>query len=71
MKKRHSWVKLRLHVYMCRHCGCGYVNAQTVAGDWYRTYHRADGVSEVSTYVPPCEPGPRTARALQKYANAL
>jgi hypothetical protein len=70
-KPRHKWVKLRLHVYLCRKCGTGYVNAQTAGGVWYRTYHRADGISEVSTCVPECAPGPRGARALQKYADAL
>lgn len=69
-KKRHSWVKLRIHVYMCRSCGCGYENKQTAGGEWYREYYRPDGRNEVSTYVPSCERGIRTDAALRKYADA-
>lgn len=69
--KRHRWVKLRIHVYVCRDCGTGKVNAQTLSGQWYATFHTPDGESSVRTYVPACLPGPRTARVLAKYADAL
>lgn len=68
---RHSWVKVRIHVYICRWCGTGRVNAQTRSGDWFTTFHRPDGSSIVDSYVPPCEAGPRTAAALAKYRSAI
>lgn len=68
--ERHRWLKLRLHVYICRKCGTGRVNAQ-VAGGWRTTYHRPDGTSEVLSHVPPCERGPKTDAALAKYATEL
>lgn len=70
-QKRHSWVKLRLHVYICRECGTGYVNHQQPNGRWVRTYHLASGRSIALDHVPTCEKGPRTEAALRKYADAL
>ena len=68
---RHSWVKLRVHVYICRRCGTGKVNAQDAAGAWFATFHCPDGTSLRSAHVPPCEVGARTAQYLQAYADAL
>lgn len=67
---RHKWLKLRVHVYICRTCGTGKVNQQ-VGNDWETTYHMPDGTSEVRRYVPPCEVGPKTERYLAKYATEL
>ena len=69
--RRHSWVKLRLHVYMCRTCGTGYLNHQHPNGSWVRTYYLPTGQTIALVHVPPCEPGARTAAVLRKYADAL
>lgn len=71
MASRHRWVKLRLHVYICRKCGCGKVNAQGPGGDWFATYHRPDGTSVVTSRVPPCATGPRSSAYLAKHALSL
>jgi len=71
MRKKHRWVKLREHVYLCRECGTGRVNAQTRGGEWFTTFHRPDGSSIVDSHVPPCEPGPRTPAVLRKYESAI
>ena len=65
---RHSWVKLRLHVYICRRCGMGKVNDP----DAFRTtFHCPDGAEVRGTKTPACEIGPRSLAALHKYANEL
>jgi hypothetical protein len=66
----HRWVKLRLHVYICRTCGTGKVHAQR-RGAWITTYHRPTGQSVESQHVPPCELGERTAVYLATYADAI
>lgn len=71
MNQRHSWVKPSEHVYICRLCGTGRVNAQTIRGEWFTTFHRPDGSRVVSPRVPSCEPGPRTAAYLKKYEAAI
>ena len=71
MAKRHRWVKLRTHVYICRACGTGKVNEQDRNGLWHATWHTPDGRSTVSPFTPPCEPGPKTARWLEHYRSAL
>jgi len=68
---RHRWVKVRIHVYVCRQCGCGRVNAQRKNGEWFTTFHRPDGTSEVLMHVPSCEPGPKTAAYLKRYELAI
>jgi hypothetical protein len=68
---RHRWVKLREHVYICRKCGTGKVNAQDGDGRWFATFNRPDGRSIVAARVPACEVGPRTAAHLAKHAEAL
>lgn len=65
-RPRHSWVKLRLHTYICRRCGCGKVNAQK-AGAWQTTFHLPTGASVVSASVPACKPGQYTPAFLLKY----
>jgi hypothetical protein len=68
---RHSWVKLKPHVYICRRCGSGRVNAQQSSGEWFTTWHRSNGESVVDVHVPPCEVGRETTRRLERYASAL
>jgi hypothetical protein len=68
--RRHRWVKLRLHVYVCRHCGTGKENSQA-GGGWIQTYHQPTGRSVVLSKVPACEAGPHTARYLAKHAAML
>ncbi len=68
--KRHKWVKVRLHVYICRQCGMGSVNAQDGRG-WFTTYHKPDGEREVARHVPACEVGPFTTAYLRKYESAI
>lgn len=70
MAERHRWVKLRLHVRICRKCGTGKVNARDDRG-WFATYHRPDGRAVVSNHVPPCVEGPRTSAYLARHADAL
>lgn len=69
--KRHKWVKVRLHVYICRQCGCGSVNAQDGNGGWFTTYHKPAGESEVARHVPACEVGPLTHTYLKRYESAI
>lgn len=63
---RHRWVKLRVHAYICRRCGCGRTNALE-SGKWIATFHTPDGVSAPREVTPSCEPGPRTAAYLAKH----
>lgn len=67
---RHKWVKLRLHVYICRVCGTGKVNEQ-IGVNWQTRYHRPNGESVVSQRTPACEIGPRTGDYLAKHAAAI
>lgn len=67
---RHRWVKLRIHVYICRKCGCGKVNAQR-GGRWVQTYHLPTGESRQLAKAPPCEVGPQTSRYLAHYAEDI
>lgn len=71
MRKRHRWVKLRIHVYICRDCGTAYENKQGPGVGWYRVYYKSNGTNSIEQHVPACEPGVRGARALQKYESAL
>jgi hypothetical protein len=69
---RHRWCKLRVHVYICRKCGAGKVNAQDPkTGEWFATFHLPDGRSVRATHVPACEVGPLTDKFLGKYVDAL
>jgi hypothetical protein len=71
MVKRHRWVKIRVHCYICRDCGTGRVNAQQRNGDWITTWHRPNGESVVSAHVPTCEVGPRTGLYLEHYSFSI
>jgi hypothetical protein len=68
---RHSWIKIELHRYICRKCGCGKVNAQDDDGVWFATFHLPTGRSVVSAHVPPCEVSGRTEAYLEKYADVI
>lgn len=70
-RKRHRWVKLRIHVYICRDCGMGRENSERSPGDWVTTFHAPTGESRIAPRVPPCVTGPRTAQALAKYATQI
>lgn len=66
-KPRHRWLKLRLHVYLCKKCGCGKENVQK-GDNYYETmYHLPTGESKFMKSTPACEVGPRTALYLAKY----
>jgi hypothetical protein len=69
--KRHKWVKVRLHVYICRQCGMGSVNAQDSRGGWFTTYHKPDGTSAIERHVPACERGSLTDAYLKKHESAI
>jgi hypothetical protein len=69
-KIRHSWVKIRIHVYVCKRCGMGKVNSDGADG-WQTTYHFPTGVSRIEHYTPPCEAGPLTPKYLAKYAKEI
>ncbi len=62
---RHSWTKLKLHNYLCKKCGTGKRNAQRESGEWFTTWHRADGTVVVSIATPACEPGELTPERLE------
>lgn len=68
---RHSWVKLRIHVYICRKCGAGRVNEQRPDGTWRTWWHRPTGESLVAQRTPPCERGQMTETFLKKYEAAI
>lgn len=70
-RPRHKWVKVKVHVYICRQCGSGRVNAQRGNGDWFTTFHLPDGSSIVALHVPACQPGRWTAAYLRKHESAL
>lgn len=70
MASRHKWVKLRIHVYICRVCGTGKVNAEE-HGSWFTTYHKPTGESVVSRHTPPCDVGPKTTKYLERYAAEI
>lgn len=68
---RHRWVKLRIHVYICRTCGCGRVNAQDMSGRWFATWHLPNGESVVTIKTPECAVGEKTQMYLAKYATEI
>lgn len=70
-RKRHRWVKLRLHVYICRDCGTGYENLCVAPGQWERVWYLANGSNQLAGLTPECSPGARGAAALRKYADAI
>lgn len=71
MAARHSWVKVRLHCYICRTCGTCYENRQDRIGGWFRTWHAPDGSRFQRALTPPCERGPLTEKRLAHYRTAI
>lgn len=69
-RERHRWVKLRIHVYICRVCGMGKVNGDS-DGVWRTTYHFPSGVSRVEHLTPPCDKGALTEKYLSKYKKEI
>ncbi|CAB4177418.1 hypothetical protein UFOVP998_36 [uncultured Caudovirales phage] len=68
---KHSWVKLRLHHYICRKCGCGKVNAQDDRRLWVTTYHLPTGESKALRHTPQCEWGPKSLAYLERYDSEI
>lgn len=68
---RHSWVKVRVHHYVCKKCGTCYENKQDRGGGWFRTYYLPDRRKANLDHVPPCEPGATTAKRLEHFAPAI
>lgn len=69
---RHRWTKLRTHVYVCRVCGTGRVNAWSEVFDaWVVTWHKSDGTTQVKGRTPPCAVGVRTKAVLAKHGPAI
>jgi hypothetical protein len=59
--KRHAWVKLELHKYICVRCGCMKRNVPWGVR-WRPVFTLEDGfvVDQQPARTPPCEPGPRS-----------
>lgn len=68
--KRHSWVRVKVHVYICQQCGCGRVHEDLGRGSWQTKYHKPDGTSQLIG-APRCEVGPLSAAYLGKYESAI
>jgi hypothetical protein len=68
--RRHSWVKLERHRYICQVCGCGRVNALE-GGRWLTTFHLPSGQSVRTKQRPACVVGPRTWDYLERHAAAI
>jgi len=68
---RHRWVKLRIHVYICRTCGCGRVNDQDMSGRWFVTWHLPNGKAIATAKTPECATGEKTQAYLAKYAKEI
>lgn len=66
--KRHRWVKLETHLYVCRDCATGRENKETQPGWWETTYSLPDGTSKVSKTVPACQVGQLTTMLLELFA---
>jgi hypothetical protein len=70
-RARHRWIKVKLHVYICRQCGAGSVNSFEGKRGWITTVHYPDGTSEVSNKLRPCARGPKSDVYLAKYESAI
>lgn len=70
-RRRHRWIRLRVHAYICERCGCGKVNTHTGGGGWVQVYHTSDGRASAARQVPECVKGLRTSAALKKYESVI
>ena len=66
--QHHSWVKVKLHNYVCRKCGTRKVNVPK-GGGWAAEWHRPDGSVLELPLSPKCEVGPQTPDRLVWLAN--
>lgn len=57
--KRHKWLKLKLHNYVCLQCGALKENYYR-DGLWIARYEMPDGSYREPSRTPPCQQGPRT-----------
>jgi hypothetical protein len=69
MRKRHRWVKVRIHVYCCRECGLVRENTEPTPGRWSVLWYLPSGGQTYDMQTPPCEPGPMTVRRLERLRN--
>lgn len=69
--KRHSWVRVKVHCYVCRTCGTCKVNAQRDNGDWFVTWHLPTGESHDVPATPPCQVAALTPKRLKHYESAI
>ena len=67
-QRRHSWVRIREHNYMCKRCGMGKINIQTGEKSWEQNYLFPDGTEGRRERVPPCEDGEFTASRTEQLA---
>lgn len=67
---RHSWCRVKVHVYICTKCGGGKVNEEPQPGRWQTRFYMPNGRASIGA-TPPCEAGPRTAAWLRKYESAI
>lgn len=68
--KRHRWLKLKEHWYVCLDCGTLKENRKQ-GGEWVQWFTRPyEGKPFASRFVPPCEVGPLTAQLLAQ-ANEI
>lgn len=65
---RHSWLKVKLHIYICRKCGSKKVNVEKSPNNWVAEWHTPDGDVIELRHAPPCAAGPLTAERLQLLA---
>jgi hypothetical protein len=63
--KRHKWIKLKVHVYLCRVCGL--VKEHREDEGWRTKYHLPDGTAHYFDSTPPCVNGEKTDERLKKY----
>lgn len=62
--RHHSWVKVKVHNYVCRKCGARKVNVEKNPGHWVAEWHTPDGKVRELPLAPPCVEGFETAARL-------
>lgn len=66
--KRHKWIKLRIHVYLCRTCG---TKKETDPESFFTRYTTPDGHTRREKFTPPCVFGPKTEEYLAAHADEI
>lgn len=71
-QKRHKWIKLRIHHYVCYVCGMHKENVEEGSA-WWRTHYTfpTTGHTRVEDKVPPCVIGKHTAKMLLEHQRAI